>query len=95
MPAIADSMKLLALRKWVDDNQGLVECSKRLGVHNVKLANWIARGQVPPQEAPRVERVTGISRVMLRPFDWHLIWPELVPRKGRPTVESATTTEDD
>lgn len=39
----------------------------------------IAYGNKTPsgEKCAAIERATGISRRLLRPDDWHLIWPEM------------------
>lgn len=47
-------------------------------------------GRTPsPENCTAIERATArqVMRWDLRPDDWHLIWPELVGRKGSPTPE--------
>lgn len=48
-----------------------------------------------PALAVAIERETGkkVRRWELRAEDWHLIWPELIGRKGAPSVNAAAKQE--
>jgi DNA-binding transcriptional regulator YdaS (Cro superfamily) len=41
-----------------------------------------------PKECVRIEAASGkeLMRWDLRPKDWHLIWPELIGKRGAPPV---------
>ncbi len=44
------------------------------------VSHWInGTTKVSPQRCVEIERLTGgeVSRIVLRPDDWHRIWPEL------------------
>ena len=43
------------------------------------VSNWRARG-IPVTKCAQLEVITGgaVTRLEMRPEDWHLIWPELV-----------------
>jgi DNA-binding transcriptional regulator YdaS (Cro superfamily) len=49
------------------------------------------RRNMGPVEAVRVEKATKgkLRRWDLCPGNWHLIWPELIGKKGAPTPEAA------
>lgn len=52
----------------VDDLGGLTKAATALGLENPSVvANWRTRGQVPYRRAVEIERLTGISRHVLRP----------------------------
>lgn len=52
----------------VFDLGGLTKTAAALGLDNPSVvANWRTRGQVPYQRAVEIERLTGISRHVLRP----------------------------
>lgn len=46
---------------------------------------WINRGSIPPTYCVAIEKATGgkVSRNVLRPDDFHLIWPELSASDGQ------------
>ncbi len=56
-----------------------------LGVKPAAVGNWKARGVVPIEHCPEIERLTGgkVGRPLLRPEDWQRIWPELVAMQGQ------------
>jgi len=56
------------------------------GVVQGAVANWKARGRVPPEYGALIERRTSVRRERLFPRDWHRIWPELVGRRDAPEV---------
>lgn len=56
------------------------------GVVQGAVANWKARGRVPPEYGAAIEKSTGVMRWELFPDDWHAIWPELIRAKGAPPV---------
>lgn len=62
------------------DKRGLKVSADRLGIKKSRLGNWVDRG-VPVEHCAEVERVLGVSRKVLRPDDWQLIWPELKQSK--------------
>jgi DNA-binding transcriptional regulator YdaS (Cro superfamily) len=47
------------------------------GLRHQTVYQWARRGAVPPEYAPELERLSGVSRKALRPNDWQRIWPEL------------------
>ncbi|WLR92921.1 transcriptional regulator [Shinella zoogloeoides] len=52
----------------VTDLGGLTKTATALGLRNPSVvANWRKRGRVPYQRAVEIERLTGISRHILRP----------------------------
>lgn len=52
----------------VADLGGLTKAADALGLDNPSVvANWRTRGQVPYKRAIEIERLTGISRHILRP----------------------------
>lgn len=50
-----------------------------LGVSPKAVWAWINRGSIPPNYCAAIEKATDgkVSRNVLRPDDFHLIWPEL------------------
>ena len=61
------------------------------GVVQGAVANWKARGRVPPEYGARIEEATGVMRWELFPEDWQAIWPELVGARGAPAVHGTRT----
>lgn len=52
----------------VNDLGGLTKTATALGLDNPSVvANWRTRGRIPYQRAIEIERLTGISRHVLRP----------------------------
>lgn len=49
-----------------------------LGVSPQAVWAWIHRGSIPPTYCVAIEKATDgeVSRNVLRPDDFHLIWPE-------------------
>jgi DNA-binding transcriptional regulator YdaS (Cro superfamily) len=68
------------------------------GVVQGAVANWKARGRVPPEYCAVIHRVYGVPRWRFYPDDWHRIWPELIGAEGAPPVPApppAPTTPTD
>jgi len=55
-----------------------------LVVTQAAIGNWKARGVVPIEHCPEIERMTGgqVTRQVLRPNDWRRIWPELAAQEA-------------
>jgi DNA-binding transcriptional regulator YdaS (Cro superfamily) len=51
------------LAEWLSKN-GVTYLAKRLGISQPAVSQW---KQVPPARVREIERVTGISRFVLRP----------------------------
>lgn len=65
---------------------GVVALQKQLGLpYQSTVSNWKARGAIPVEHMASVEKATRrqVTREMLRPKDWRLIWPELARRRRR------------
>jgi len=60
-----------------------------LNVTPAAIGNWKTRG-VPIEQCPAIERNTSgvVSRRLLRPNDWQVIWPELADTKATELVRS-------
>lgn len=70
---------------------GVAALAERLGTSTVYLSQLSARqnGREPsPELCVQIESATdcAVMRWDLRPSDWHLIWPELMTRPGRPDI---------
>lgn len=53
------------LREWLDAERGRLKgLAKALGIFPSAISQWI---EVPVKRVPDVERITGISRHVLRP----------------------------
>ncbi|MGI4935545.1 MAG: transcriptional regulator [Janthinobacterium lividum] len=76
---------------------GQASMAKRLGVAPAVVNQWVKELRpVPIIYCCAIERESGVSRKMLRPNDWHLIWPDLksrsaLPRKSKRSSLIATT----
>lgn len=46
---------------------GFAELGRQLGVTPQAVGNWHMRGRVPAERVLEIERITGVSRHMLRP----------------------------
>lgn len=77
------------LKEAVTECKGVTAASTLLGVTPPRLSNWIERG-VPVEHCAQVHEVLGVARWVLRPDDWHRIWPELIGTDGAPVVPEAT-----
>jgi DNA-binding transcriptional regulator YdaS (Cro superfamily) len=67
------------------------ELARRIGVEGAQVRQWAhgyAGRRAGPANCVAIEDATNgaVMRWDLRPEDWHLIWPELVGRKGAPKV---------
>lgn len=53
-----------------------------VGVTQQTVSNWKDGGPIRPEHCSAIERFLGgaVTRKQLRPDDWHLVWPELVPQ---------------
>jgi len=59
---------------------GAAALAKQLGVTVGAVYQWKAGARpVPIERCVEIERITdgAVSRIHLRPSDWHRIWPEL------------------
>ena len=62
---------------------GAAKLAALVGVSPQAISNWKERG-IPIDRCVAVERLTGVSRRVLRPTDWEDFWPELAePRRSR------------
>lgn len=73
---------------------GISELAGRIGISTVYLQQLASKrdGRKPsPELSLLIERATGgaVTRSDLRPDDCHLIWPDLVKRKGAPAKAEA------
>lgn len=72
-----------------DGSEPMTEFARRMGVNHDQVRQWRNGFRVPsPQNCVAIEGITGrlVMRWDLRPYDWHLIWPELVSCGGSPPV---------
>lgn len=57
---------------------GPVATAREIGVESYQtIQQWVRNGNVPPEYAPALERLTGVSRCLLN-RNAQRIWPELV-----------------
>lgn len=80
---LSDPVRNPKLKQAIADAGGYRALADRLGVSSASVWQWSERGQVPVQVAPAFEAECGLARPYLRPDDWHLIWPDLIPRFRR------------
>jgi len=68
---------LIAWLKSVSDEDAASLCTS--AGTSLGYLRQVAYGNKKPsaEKAAAFERITGISRKVFRPEDWHLIWPEL------------------
>lgn len=45
-----------------------------------------AKRRMPVEYCAVLSKKSGVARWLLRPDDWHVIWPELVGTEGAPPV---------
>jgi DNA-binding transcriptional regulator YdaS (Cro superfamily) len=64
------------LKNAIAAHGGLSAAAALLGITASRLSNWVDRG-VPTDKCATVEAALGVSRQLLRPDDWSVIWPEL------------------
>jgi DNA-binding transcriptional regulator YdaS (Cro superfamily) len=64
---------------------------KTIGVSQPIMSGWVNGGSVPEKRAVQIERATegAVTRIDLRPDDWHEIWPELATSEEKQPLPSA------
>jgi DNA-binding transcriptional regulator YdaS (Cro superfamily) len=62
--------------KQAVDEISLKVAADLLAITPQRLSNWMERG-VPVELCAVVDSKLGVSRKVLRPDDWFLIWPEM------------------
>ena len=66
------------LAEAVENIGGQVATAIALGVPRYQnVQHWLRVGQAPAPFCPRLERLSGVSRLKLRPKEAADIWPEL------------------
>ena len=72
----------MKLREWTKEKPGRpIELAGLIGASPVLISQWATgKRAVPIERCVPIERATegAVSRIDLRPDDWHEIWPELV-----------------
>ncbi|MEI7443289.1 MAG: YdaS family helix-turn-helix protein [Burkholderiales bacterium] len=63
------------------------------GVVQGAVANWKARGKVPPDYCAVIHLAYGVPRWRFYPKNWHRIWPEIVGAEGAPPVPTGDEPE--
>jgi DNA-binding transcriptional regulator YdaS (Cro superfamily) len=68
---------------------GRAAMAELLNVTPAAIGNWKTRG-APIEQCPSIERITSgvVSRRVLRPNDWQIIWPELADTTATELVRS-------
>lgn len=80
-----------SLDKAIEKVGGVSKLSRALGVKPSVVSNWRMRGTTPDAVyCTGIEQATGgdVTRQDLRPSDWQLIWPELVPANEQAGAEA-------
>lgn len=73
------------LTRWLrNSDESVADAAFRSEGTTLGYVRQVAYGNKTPsgEKASAIERVTGVSRRVLRPDDWHLIWPELAEKKS-------------
>jgi len=75
--------------------KGKSALARAVGVSPPTVQQWASSVRpVPPKHCVSIESLTDrkVKRQHLRPLDWHLIWPELIPADQ--IVKAALSTDD-
>jgi len=90
------TMHTKTLRQFLDDlpRGGVAEFAAKLPIASVYLSQIASRQngrEASPELCVRIEQVTDgvVTRRLLRPDDWHRIWPELVTAEFPAPAEPA------
>lgn len=83
-----------ALSKAIDAAKGVGALAAAIGVAQTAVSNWKARGTVPSEQCPAIERATkgAVTVEELRPdARWHRVPDEAWPGgRGRPLLDVAS-----
>lgn len=72
------------IQKAISSAGGQGALALALGVSRQVVWNWLHRDKlVPAQHCLAVEKISGISRKLLRPNDWQKFWPELKSKQSK------------
>lgn len=75
-------MQCMKLSEYLNqlERGGKSAFAKKIGAYASDLSDW-SRGErpIPIRFCPAIEResVGAVTRIELRPVDWHIYWPEL------------------
>lgn len=73
----------------IDTLGGTGWVARRLRIAPASVSEWRSKG-IPEgrriELAADIERAARLPRWVLRPDDWHRIWPELIGAEGAPAV---------
>lgn len=79
-----------------DPGRSNAELAAALRVSPVLVSQWRTGARaVPIERCVAIERATSgaVTRLDLRPNDWHRIWPELIGADGAPAVPAPEPAE--
>ena len=83
----------MKLREWTKEKPGRpIELAALIGASPVLISQWATgKRAVPIERCVPIERATegAVSRIDLRPDDWHEIWPELAIFEEKQPIPSA------
>ena len=84
----------MKLREWTKEKPGRpIELAGLIGASPVLISQWATgKRPVPIERCVPIERATdgAVSRIDLRPDDWHEIWPELADLEPNTTHPSTS-----
>ena len=72
----------MKLKDYVADRGGIARLARQVNAQPQLMWQWASGVRpVPIERCVPIERATdgAVSRIDLRPDDWHEIWPELAP----------------
>lgn len=77
-----------------DDVGGPTALARALNKSPSEISQWISgRRPIPSACAGQLEKLTTVTRRMLFPENWHLIWPELA-QQAQSNVPATPTTQE-
>jgi DNA-binding transcriptional regulator YdaS (Cro superfamily) len=85
-------MRAMTLSEWLSEERGRTrDLAVALGVSGSLVTQWARCKPVSAERCVPIEGFTegAVRRWDLRPFDWHLVWPELIGAEGAPPVPEA------
>ena len=83
----------MKLKDYVADRGGIARLARQVGAQSQLMWQWSSGVRpVPIERCVSIERATdgAVSRIDLRPDDWHEIWPELADSVQNAPIPSAS-----